>query len=351
MPVVLAAVLAAAPGGGAEARGGDERAVMVFFTRGELFGPVERELRDPDAPLATALGGLLAGPTAAERARGFRSAVPAGTALRSVSIEDGVATVDLSARFAAGGSIASVRTRLAQLVFTATQFPTVSAVRLMLDGRPVQELRRIAVEPPLRRVDFGPPPTGAAAPPPQRKGKASAAVRRVQERLIELGYLAPGSATGFRDDATVHATLAFQGWEGLARDAIVGPRTRARLARAERPAVRPGTGRRIEVSLARQVALVIDGSRLVRAIHVSTGASASPTPPGRFRVFRKEVRSWSVPFQTWLPWASYFNRGIAFHEYPEVPAYPASHGCVRVPAHEARFVYRFARIGTLVVVS
>ena len=206
---LLAALLAVAAG--AEARGGgDERAVTVFFTRGELFGPVQRELRDPEAPLATAVGGLLAGPTAAERARGFRTAVPAGTALRGVSIEDGVATVDLSARFAAGGSTASVRTRLAQLVFTATQFPTVTAVRLLLDGRPVREVRRIAVEPPLGRADFAPPPTGGAPPPePTRKGKASAAVRRLQERLIELGYLAPGSATGFRDEATVHATLAF----------------------------------------------------------------------------------------------------------------------------------------------
>ncbi len=49
-----------------------------------------------------------------------------------------------------------------------------------------------------------------------------------------------------------------------------------------------------------------------------------------------------VPFQTWLPYASYFFQGIAFHEYPDVPVYPASHGCVRVPAPEAKGVYGFA---------
>jgi lipoprotein-anchoring transpeptidase ErfK/SrfK len=27
----------------------------------------------------------------------------------------------------------------------------------------------------------------------------------------------------------------------------------------------------------------------------------------------------------------YFLRGFAVHGYPSVPAYPASHGCVRVP--------------------
>jgi lipoprotein-anchoring transpeptidase ErfK/SrfK len=67
-------------------------------------------------------------------------------------------------------------------------------------------------------------------------------------------------------------------------------------------------------------------------------------------VFSKELQSWSVPFQTWLPYASYFNQGIAFHEYPEVPPYPASHGCVRVPAPEAKGVYDFATLGTVVVV-
>ena len=52
----------------------------------------------------------------------------------------------------------------------------------------------------------------------------------------------------------------------------------------------------------------------------------------------------------WLRLASYFNQGIAFHEYPDVPPYPASHGCVRVPAPDARRVYDFASIGTAVVV-
>ena len=67
-------------------------------------------------------------------------------------------------------------------------------------------------------------------------------------------------------------------------------------------------------------------------------------------MFRKELKSWSVPFQVWLPYASYFNNGIAFHEYPDVPVYPASHGCVRVPAPEAPGVYRFAKLGTTVIV-
>ena len=67
-------------------------------------------------------------------------------------------------------------------------------------------------------------------------------------------------------------------------------------------------------------------------------------------MFRKEVNSWSVPYQVWLPWASYFNAGIAFHGYLDIPPHPASHGCVRVPEPEAEHLYDFARIGTPVIV-
>ena len=83
---------------------------------------------------------------------------------------------------------------------------------------------------------------------------------------------------------------------------------------------------------------------------VSTGTKGYATPAGTFSVFRKERMSWSVPFSQWLPWASYFFQGIAFHEYASVPTYPASHGCVRVPGPEARYLYRFADIGLKVVV-
>ena len=87
-----------------------------------------------------------------------------------------------------------------------------------------------------------------------------------------------------------------------------------------------------------------------RRIHASTGAAGYETPTGTYSVFRKETNSWSVPYQVWLPYASYFNGGIAFHASDEVPASPVSHGCVRLSAPEAPFVYEFATVGTSVVV-
>jgi lipoprotein-anchoring transpeptidase ErfK/SrfK len=86
-----------------------------------------------------------------------------------------------------------------------------------------------------------------------------------------------------------------------------------------------------------------------RAVHTSTG-SFGRTPAGTFHVYRKELLSWSQPFQVWMPYASYFVGGIAMHEYFDVPAYPASHGCVRLPAGEANRVYAFADVGMPVYV-
>ena len=80
--------------------------------------------------------------------------------------------------------------------------------------------------------------------------------------------------------------------------------------------------------------LVRKGGVVARAIHVSSGAGGK-TPAGNFAVYSKATMSWSKPFKTWLPFASYFIGGYALHEYPIVPGYPASHGCVRMPSTEA----------------
>lgn len=201
-----------------------------------------------------------------------------------------------------------------------------------------------------RRADFDKPEEG-----PQRferpKGERGLSVKALQKRLAELKYLPKSAVDGVDGYRTQQAVLAFQSWRGLDRDGVVGPATSAALRKASPP--RPhgdGPSRRIEVYRERGVTLLIENDRTKRAIHVSTGGPGNETPAGTFEVFRKELRSWSVPFQTWLPYASYFNNGIAFHEYPDVPTYPASHGCVRVPAPEAPGVYDFATIGTTVIV-
>ena len=144
--------------------------------------------------------------------------------------------------------------------------------------------------------------------------------------------------------------MAFQGWEGLTRTGTIDAATRARLEHPSHPVPSSPGPRHVEVHVDKQVLLLVDGKRVNRAIHVSTGAGGR-TPIGSFSVYSKQRLSWSRPFSVWMPYASYFYGGYALHEYSYVPAYPASHGCIRMPASEAPVVYDWVMTGTPVQVQ
>lgn len=113
--------------------------VGVYLLRGERVQAVARTAQGAGVA-AEAVRGLLAGPTATERAAGLSSAVPAGTRLLGLAVHDGLATVDLSGEFGSGGGSLSMTERVAQVVFTLTRFPTVQRVSFRLDGRDVSAL-------------------------------------------------------------------------------------------------------------------------------------------------------------------------------------------------------------------
>ena len=79
--------------------------VQIWFSAAGKPTPVVRS----GTTIQAAVEQLLEGPTAAERGRGVRSAVPRRTPLRSVSITRRIVTVDLGARFAAGRDEAAFR--------------------------------------------------------------------------------------------------------------------------------------------------------------------------------------------------------------------------------------------------
>jgi hypothetical protein len=134
----------------------DTMKVSVYYSRDEKICPVLRLVPTSDDALAAAVAALLAGPTADETASGVASSIPEGTTLLGLEIKDGVATVDLSAEFASGGGSLSTMMRLAEVVFTLTQFPTVAGVELELAGEPVDEFgaEGLIVAHPMTRADF-----------------------------------------------------------------------------------------------------------------------------------------------------------------------------------------------------
>ena len=99
-----------------------------------------------------ALEQLLAG----RLADGVSSAIPDGTRLLGLTIRDGVAIVDLSREFEAGGGSASAMYRLGQVVYTLTQFDTVGAVLFQIDGRTVTTFgpEGLVLDGPQTREDY-----------------------------------------------------------------------------------------------------------------------------------------------------------------------------------------------------
>jgi hypothetical protein len=103
-----------------------------------------------------AMGALLDSDPIREDYRQISTAIPSGTELLDISIKDGVATVDLSAEFESGGGSAGQHYRLGQVVYTLTQFRTVRAVLLKVEGRTVTTFgsEGIQLDGPQSRDDF-----------------------------------------------------------------------------------------------------------------------------------------------------------------------------------------------------
>ena len=329
--------------------------MKVFFVKGEQFAVRTRAVPPGKTAASVAMRALLAGPTASERAAGITTTLPARTKLAAVSIRAGTATVDLSrARTASTAFDVSLRpARAAQIVYTLTSTPGVKQVVIRLNGtdRATFIGSKLTLKGPLAKHDLSKPITLPAKPQQVPKGHAPADPRGVQRRLTSLGYLPTAAVTGTWNARTSHAIVAFQAWHRLDRDGVVGPKTLAALENAVRPSpTSKSGGRHVEVHREKGVTLLVKHGKVVRALHSSSGTRGYTTPAGSFSIFRKERNSWSIPYQVWLPHASYFTGGIAFHGYPSVPAHPASHGCVRLPMSEAPMAYSFMSIGTRVIV-
>lgn len=131
--------------------------INVYFARGDVLGVSRRQIPATKAVATAAMRELLLGTTALEGEYGLHSEIPVGTDLNSVTISDRIATVDLSEEFESGGGTLSVQMRLAQVVFTLTQFSTVDSVVLKLNGTVVSVFsgEGLVIDHPQTRADFG----------------------------------------------------------------------------------------------------------------------------------------------------------------------------------------------------
>lgn len=127
------------------------------FTDNPGLVPVLREVPKTQAVGAAAMRALLEGPNQAElgASPAMYTTIPDGTIFLGLTIEAGIATVNLSREFEQDGEV-SARKRLAQVVYTLTQFPTIDGVRFQLDGSPITTFgsEGIALDRPVDRTTY-----------------------------------------------------------------------------------------------------------------------------------------------------------------------------------------------------
>ena len=194
-----------------------------------------------------------------------------------------------------------------------------------------------------------PTPTASPSPTPSPsptekprttliRGDHGPRVLALQRRLSELGYWL-GEPDGSFGSLTQQAVYALQKSAGITRDGIVGPRTERALAQGVRPKVTL-SGDGVEIILERQLLVVVRDGRASTILNTSTGngeeytatgghRTIATTPKGSFTVYRAVDGTVTNSLgQLWRP--RFFHRGFAVHGSPNIPPYPASHGCARL---------------------
>lgn len=141
---------------------GELKSVTLYFTRVQDDGrivnqKIVRSVNYSESPLVSSIKALLKGPDGNELSQGLVSMIPAGTSLLSAWVQESVAYLNFSEGFQfnpLGGD--GLRAQLRQVVWAATEFPTVKAVQILIEGKKVEFLGgdNVAVGKPLTRSNL-----------------------------------------------------------------------------------------------------------------------------------------------------------------------------------------------------
>ena len=150
------------------------------------------------------------------------------------------------------------------------------------------------------------------------------------------------------DSSTQRAVMAFRKVNGMKRTFNASPEIFRKLANGDGGfhISRPGLGKYVEVDVSRQVMALANRGKAQYVYHVSTGAPSTPSDRGTFRFYRRQPGYNS----SGMYYSVYYNRGEATHGYHSVPPYNASHGCIRNPIPNSKFIYNWISLGDEMVV-
>ncbi len=95
-----------------------------------------RSIRFTDSPLTSTIKSLLTGVSSSELNNNFISLIPEKTALKKLWISDGTAYMDFSENFLFNSfGLEGYMGQLKQIIYTATEFPTVKRVQILIEGQ------------------------------------------------------------------------------------------------------------------------------------------------------------------------------------------------------------------------
>jgi hypothetical protein len=243
----------------------------------------------------------------------------------------GVAALGVAAALALAACDGTGRPRAAEGPPTTATPPTAPTTITPTTAAPTTAAPTTSVPPTTR-----PKPT---KPAKLRSGSEGRAVETLQRRLAALGYQVH-EVDGEFGSETHHAVVAFQKVNRIGRDGVVGPVTRKALERPRVPRPRSRqAGFHVEADLTLQVVYLVEDGRIREILDASSGSGqnytvrgdvrVAVTPLGGFRIQRK-IDAWRKSDLGLLYRPAYFTGGYALHGAPSVPAFPASHGCIRI---------------------
>ncbi|MGH9026278.1 MAG: L,D-transpeptidase family protein [Acidimicrobiia bacterium] len=222
-----------------------------------------------------------------------------------------------------------------------------------------------------------PPPTKIIQPKPVSlpplftplsEGASGEVVTAYQQRFADL-HFDPGAVDGYFGPEMTYAVQALQKFQGVP---ITGTLTEAQRVFLEtfqypQPHYPDAEPNRTEIDVTGQVLTLYENyqPRLITTVSTASGASycyntpkdnptqriceVATTPSGRYTYYFF-YNGWHEGVLGELYNPFYFNKGIAVHGYQDVPPYPASHGCTRIPMHIAEYFHTLVHEGDPVYV-
>ena len=161
------------------------------------------------------------------------------------------------------------------------------------------------------------------------------------KRLLELGFLACVAASAAAHPVTHQKLSIIERAARLSPDQFVWEPEAASTG----PVF-------LVIDLTRQRVVLYRGGVPIAASAISSGSKGRETPIGMFTILQKEVVHRSRTYDDApMPYMQRLtSKGVAMHA-GNLPGYPASHGCIRLPKAFAKLLYGVTEVGTPVMIT